>query len=307
MNMPASVLEKVDLREYNSWKVGGSAEFFAAPKSPAELAELQIWAHQENLKIHLLSGGSNVLVPDGILPGLTICLRNMSEIISSEQKFCHRRKQQRFFIECLAGASKASIARVFLQNRLAPAVFLTGIPGDVGGGIVMNAGVGENRTPREFCEIVDQFKVQRVDETGNGVVQQIYNHPEVQWQYRHSDGWQPGIIVSASLSWLWDPKSEVMQELKTATQRRIKSQPLDMPSCGSVFRNPQGNKAAILIQNAGLKGFTIGGAQVSEKHANFIVNIGGATSRDMAQVIDHVKNTVQEKTGIDLVAEVVRW
>nr|AIA13588.1 UDP-N-acetylenolpyruvoylglucosamine reductase [uncultured bacterium] len=206
-------------------------------------------------------------------------------------------------VHCLAGTPKSEVAKVFSQNRLAPAIFLTGIPGDMGAGVVMNAGIGENRVPREFCEIVKSIEVLRLDEsTGQFSTVTILGR-DINWEYRHSSKWQPGIITRVVVGWKNEPDAAVSKEVVIQTRKRVSTQPLDQPNCGSVFRNPLGHKSAQLIEQCGLKGFRVGGASVSKKHSNFIVNDQGASANDVHKVIEHVRKTVLEKTGVELKTE----
>lgn len=287
------IQEKVVTAPYTSWLVGGVAEYFALPTTEQQLKEAWAWAQETQMQITILGGGSNVLVSDEGIPGLTLCLKNFRELKTREE-------QGRLHIEVLSGAGKSELLKVFLKYKLAPALFLAGIPGDVGGGVVMNAGVAESFVPREFCEIVDWFEVLKPD-----LSVQKYTHSEIRWEYRHSFNWQPGIITRVGLSWPLDPDETILQKVKDANRVRLAKQPLDMPSCGSVFINPPGHKSAQLIDSCGLKGFSIGGAQVSLKHANFIVNTGQATATDLWQVIQHVSKTVFEKKNVQLKTEVV--
>lgn len=290
--------ENVNIGSMTWWKVGGAAEFFAQPENSVDLNTVFTWAHKSKLPIHILSGGSNVLVSDEKTPGLTVSLSELKGIIRVDES-------ERFKIECLAGTPKSDVAREFLTRKLAPAVFLTGIPGDMGGGVVMNAGVGEKRTPREFCEIVDEIEVLKWNEEEGASVFQKMKSSELSWSYRHSKGWQPGIITRMKVSWQNQPKVEVLGEVREATKKRVRTQPLNLPSGGSVFKNPEGHKSAQLIESCGLKGFKIGGAEVSEKHANFIVNRGNATSLDIHNLICHIRDTVYQSHGVRLETEVV--
>ncbi len=178
---------------------------------------------------------------------------------------------------------------------------MAGIPGDVGGGVVMNAGVAENMQPREFCELVFSIKVLKED-----LSIQEYLFEDLQWSYRHCEGWKPGVIVEVVLKTSKNDFPDVLDKVRDANKVRLSKQPLDKPSCGSVFRNPQGFKAAQLIDQNGLKGHTIGQAQVSTKHANFIVNLGQATASEIDQLIKHVQKVIKEKTQVELQTEVVR-
>ncbi len=280
------------LKNLNSWLVGGEAEYFCQPTSVEELKECVAWAQQKNLAITILGGGSNVLVADQGVRGLTICLKSFSglEEVSANE-----------FV-ALSGTSKSEVLKVFLKNKLPPALFLAGIPGQVGGGVVMNAGVAESFVPREFCEIVSWVEVLKPD-----LSLKKYANADIDWSYRHSEGWQPGIITRVGLSWKNGIlEGAILNKVKDANRNRLSKQPLDMPSCGSVFRNPKGHKAAQLVDSCGLKGFTIGGAQVSTKHANFIVNTGNATALELWDLIVRVQKTVLEQKQVQLQTEVVR-
>lgn len=298
MTTPASIEKNKSLKKLNWWRVGGVVEFFASPKTLEELKSVWHWAWQNKKKIWLVSGGSNILMPDGVLSGVMISLHELKGITKIETG-------ENIWIYCLAGTPKAEVAKYFLQNRLPPAVFLTGIPGDMGAGVVMNAGIGENRTPREFCEIVKRIVVLRLNEnSGDFSLHTIEGH-KIKWEYRHSSDWQPGIIVEVVVGWPNLPDLNVSNEVRVQTKKRVATQPLDLPNCGSVFRNPVGHKSAQLIESCGLKGFRVGGAAVSLKHANFIVNDKGATASDIKAVIEHVRETVFLQKGINLIAEVV--
>jgi UDP-N-acetylmuramate dehydrogenase len=291
------IKSQVQLAEYTSWLIGGPADYLALPTQIDELRFALQWAHDRKLPVTILGGGTNVLVSDHGIRGLTICLRRFSKIET---------KQANGFLEiqCLSGTAKSELLKSFLKSKLAPALFLAGLPGDVGGGIVMNAGVAEAFVPREFGEIVESFDVLRFD--GQRFETKTFNHADVTWSYRHSRGWEPGIIVSARLKWKMEEDPTILEKVKQANKVRLSKQPLDMPSCGSVFINPANAKSAQLIDSCGLKGFRMGDAQVSLKHANFIVNLHKATAIDTWNVILHVQKTVKEKTGISLKTEVVR-
>jgi len=300
--------ENVSLKSMTSWLVGGVADFLARPRSVDDLRDAVEWARTRSLPITILSGGSNVLVSDRGIRGLTISLRKFSSAVVTVRDAGLDGSEgagagavvERLVIECLAGTSKSELLKIFLKHRLEPALFLAGLPGDVGGGVVMNAGVSEQMKPREFVEFTDWFEVLKPD----GSIQR-FERDDVEWAYRHCNGWQPGIITRVGLSWPLVPSADVLDRVKAANRIRLTKQPLDMPSCGSVFKNPPGTSSGREIEAAGLKGFTIGGAQVSMKHANFIVNTGDATARDIDSVIKHVQKTVRESAGIELRTEVV--
>lgn len=291
------IIEGQSLRAFNWWKVGGQAQYYCAPKTIEDLQQALIFAKDKNLKVNILSGGSNVLIKEGLIQGLCIHLHEFTGLEVEDSA-------QSIVLTCLAGTRKSDLAKVFLQKKLAPAVFLTGIPGDVGGGVVMNAGIGEQRQPREFCEIVSWIEVISTDPSTYGKIQR-YQSEDLHWEYRHSKGWQPGVIARVGIECANKPDPNVMNEVRAANKKRVATQPLNQPSCGSVFRNPTGLKSAILIQDCGLKGLQIGGAQVSQKHANFIINAGGATADDIFALIQKVKARVQQEKAVELQQEVV--
>ncbi len=292
--MSLKILKNVNCAEYTSWLVGGEAEHFCLPENIQQLQEALEFSKQQNLPVTILGGGSNVLISDQGIPGLTICLRRFSSVNSEI-------RDGRIFIQALSGTAKSELLKIFLKNKLAPALFLAGLPGDVGGGVVMNAGVAESFHPREFMEFVDSIEVMNP----MGEIHQI-NKSDLKISYRHTDGWQPNIITTVNMSWPLEEDLEILNKVKEANKTRLSKQPLDMPSCGSVFKNPEGFKAAQLIDQCGLKGFRIGDAQVSLKHANFIVNLDQARAADIWDVILHVQKTVLEQKNVQLKTEVVR-
>lgn len=292
--MSLNVLQNVNLAQYTSWLIGGDAQHFCAPTNIAELQEALNYSIQNNLPITILGGGSNVLISDRGIKGLTICLRRFSEIKSEVI-------DNRLHIDCLAGTAKSELLKLFLKYQLPPALFLAGLPGDVGGGVVMNAGVAEMFQPREFMELVDSIEVM----TLKGEIRPL-KKSDLKVKYRHTEGWQPHIVVRVKISWPMDKDESILQKVREANKIRLSKQPLDMPSCGSVFKNPEGYKVAQLIDQCGLKGYRVGDAQVSLKHANFIVNLDKASAQDTWDLILHVQKTVKEKTGVDIQTEVVK-
>ena len=290
----------VRLAPMTSWLVGGPAEYYVEPSSEAELEEALRFAHEQKLPVTVLGGGTNVLISDKGIRGLVIVLKRFNQAKVSEER-------GHLCVEALSGFSKSELLKVFLKAKLAPALFLAGLPGDIGGGVVMNAGVGEMITPREFVEITTEIEVWRWPVSGAFRLEKVrLKASELQWSYRHCEGWRPGLIAKVWVEWPIEPDTTILERVREANRVRLQKQPLDKPSCGSVFINPPGSSAGRVIEGAGLKGFSIGGAQVSEKHANFIVNLGGATADQIWQVITHVQSTVQAKAGVALKTEVVR-
>ncbi|MGE4133789.1 MAG: UDP-N-acetylmuramate dehydrogenase [Bdellovibrionales bacterium] len=287
------IQKNVPLHDYAWWKIGGPADWFCAPTSIEEVKQAYDFARENNLKVTILGGATNVLISDQGIEGLTISTRGLRGTSVAE-------REGRVVIEAWAGTPKSELTKIFLQRRLAPALFLCGLPGDVGGGIVMNAGVGEAIRPREFVELVDWVEV--LDSQSLQIRQ--FQRDELHWEYRHSSGWQPGMVVRAGLSWPSEPEPDISRRVTEATKNRRTRQPLELPSCGSTFKNPPNGKSGALIEQAGLKGLQVGQAQVSTKHANFIVNLGGARAADVDQIIRTVQDTVEKKSGVKLECEV---
>lgn len=283
---------KIPLAQYTSWNIGGPAEFFIQPRSLNELKQSVQWAADHRVALTVLSGGSNCLISDKGIKGLVVNLSKFTGTVVED-------RGSHLHISAIAGTPKSDLLKIFLKYKLAPALFLAGIPGDVGGGVVMNAGIAEQIKPREFVEIVEWIRVLR----GQNIL--MFTRDDLKWSYRHCEGWKPGIIVEVGIAWPMQPDEQILVKVREANTNRLKRQPLDKPSCGSVFINPEGGKSGQLIESCGLKGTSFGDAQVSEKHANFIVNLGHATAADTKRLIEHVQKTVKDKTGFNLKTEVV--
>ncbi len=288
------IKENINLSPYSAWRVGGYADFFAEPQSIEDIKWIETQSKNQKWPITIIGGGTNCLISDDGLKGLVISLKKLVGITSFvEDDFLK--------IECLAGTPKLLLMKKLLKYQLAPAIFLSGIPGCVGGGVVMNAGVSENIMPYEFSQIVDWIDI-------------VYDyqvvrkkHSDIKWSYRSSGGWQPGIITRVGFKWPLQPIEHLSQKVKQARDMRLSKQPLKDASCGSTFINPKKHtklSAGQLIEQSGLKGFQIGQAKVSDKHANFIVNLGKATAWDIHSVISHVQKSVYDKTGILLQTEI---
>lgn len=286
--------KNISLKTFNSWQVGGAADFFGQPTTVEELKEFVSWANTQHLPIHILGGGSNVLISDQGLRGITLHLSKLTGVEVTETP-------QDILFDCFAGTSKAELLKNLLKYKLEAALFVAGIPGELGGGVAMNAGVAERIQPREFVEIVDWIEVLKTP----SLKIERFEKKDLKWDYRHCTGWQPGIITRVGIKIANDPKSDILERVRQANRLRAQRQPLELPSCGSVFVNPSGDKAGRLIEAAGLKGFTVGGAQVSLKHANFIVNLGIASAQDITEVILYVQKIVEQKFSVKLKTEVV--
>lgn len=290
--MQLEIQKNQELKNLTGWKTGGAAEFFCRPQNLQHLKEAFKWAKEKNQPITLLGGGTNVLISDQGVRGLVISLTALTAFEVKEDK-------NQLFISALCGLPKFKLMRIFAKYKLAPALFLSGLPGDVGGGVVMNAGVGHDVSPKEFQSIVEWVKVLSFD--GN---LKLFKKEDLKWQYRSCLGLGEGAVYEAGFSWPNEPLKDFHLKLKEMNQRRTSTQPLSESSCGSVFKNPPNEKAGRLIEKSGLKGHRIGGAEVSTRHANFIVNKGGALSSDIDRLICHVRETVKKDSNIMLEMEI---
>jgi len=288
----ANLRQGVPLRDFTTWKVGGPAEWFAEPVCRAELRELATWIHGQGLPLHCIGGGSNLLVADGGLAGLSICLRRLQ---GSQLEAAGG------WVEAAAGEPLPTLARKAARAGLHGLEWAVGIPGTVGGAAVMNAGAQGGCTA-EWLQAVE------VLDPRQPATPFWLNASELDFGYRHSRlQSEPLIVVSARfrLEPGHDPAA-LTARTSANLQRRTSSQPYQWPSCGSVFRNPEPEKAGQLIEALGLKGLRIGGAEVSGLHANFIVNTGDACAADIDALIREVQRRVAAARGIQLRPEVHR-
>jgi len=281
----------VAMAAHVSWRAGGRAEQVYVP---ADLTDLQAFMQSDRVRepLAFIGLGSNLLVRDGGFAGTLVLLHRALGRIELE-----RVRGDLGVVYAEAGVSSPKLARFAARHDLVGAEFLAGIPGTLGGALAMNAGC----YGRETWEIVSQ--VLTLDRAGT---LKKRSPKDFHVGYRHVEPVLPRAewFVAA---WLMLPRGDgavSRQEIKRLLAARVASQPLELPNAGSVFRNPPGDHAARLIESCGLKGRTIGGAQVSEKHANFIVNTGGATATDIETLIDQVEATVAERTGVRLQREV---
>ena len=278
------------MAKHTSFRIGGNAEVMAFPKTKEELSDIFKTSALLDTKPVILGAGTNVLAPDEGIPGLVICLKDALD--GMEQLGGNR-------ISVMAGVTMTRAA-VFAANRnLGGMEFAHGIPGTVGGGVYMNAGAYGG----ELCQIVESVEV--MDPSGNLTVK---TNAEMEFSYRHSVLEDSGeIVVSVVFRLEERPAEEVRAKMKELQGKRSASQPLDLPSAGSAFKRPVGGYAAALIDQAGLKGYQVGGAAISTKHAGFAVNLGGATAGDVKQLLKEVSDIVFEKSGIRLEPEVRIW
>ncbi len=290
-NIPNLKLERdFPLAKLTSFRIGGPAACAAFPKSEEELSALLRLCAEQDVEPVILGAGTNVLAPDAGLNSLVIVLKDALEGMEQISETA---------IRVMAGVTMSRAAVFAAGLNLGGLEFAHGIPGTVGGGVYMNAGAYGG-------EIKDVCTRVRIMER-NGEARWITNE-EAAFSYRHSaieDN--PWIVVSAEFELSHKPEEEVWAKMKELIAKRRASQPLDLPSAGSAFKRPVGGYAAALIDQTGLKGFQVGGAAVSEKHAGFVVNLGGATAADVQELLKQVSDRVYDRTGIRLEPEVRIW
>lgn len=272
------------MSKYTSWRVGGPAETFFVPSSLDDLSMFLQELHPA-VPVFWFGVGSNLLVRDGGISGVVI---SAARILKDLERVEH------FVVRAGCGLPCTQLARQCIRWGIGPSEFFAGIPGTVGGALAMNAGAHGSET----WELVES--VRTIDRTG-GINQRAPSEYSI--GYRSVTGPGNEWFIEATLR--FDPQvTPSIETMNEMLDRRKQTQPLGLPSCGSVFRNPPGDHAARLIEAAGLKGFSIGGAEVSEKHANFIINKDNATATDIEELIEHVREKVIEAHGITLVHEV---
>lgn len=277
----------VSMRKMNSWRVGGPVSLAVYPENREQLAALMEEIGSEPFLI--LGNGTNVLVPDAGLTGILIKLgRGFTSLECKEDT-------------CTAGAA---IPLVMLAGKIADLgltglEFAAGIPGTLGGAVIMNAGAHGEEIAK-FLKTVEIYDVQSKS-------YHTLSKQEMHFNYRYSvlKGNPHKIVTAASFTFPPGNRDFSKGKMKRYKEERLQKQPWDLPNAGSVFKNPPGLAAGALIDKAGLKGMRIGDAQISEKHANFIVNLGNATSAEILQLIQHIEKTVHEKYNIQLEREVM--
>jgi UDP-N-acetylmuramate dehydrogenase len=283
-----SVEANVNLAEFTTYRVGGPAQWFIAPHSLEQLQASVAWANQEGLPIMALGAGSNLLISDRGLPGLIIVTRHLRD-----QTFDETSGQ----ITVAAGKPIPRLCGQLAKQGWAGFEWAVGIPGTIGGAVVMNAGAHGG-------DISDSLVKTLVLQPDGNVL--TLNKEDLRYSYRSSSlqGSQQ-IVLQATFVLQPGQSPNVVQQLTDShINHRLTTQPYDLPSCGSVFRNPLPQKAGQLIEQSGLKGFRVGGAQVSEKHANFIVNCSGATASDIYTLIFKIQKNIEAQWGIKLHPEV---
>ena len=275
------------LSNHTTFRIGGAAKYFAVPKNEEEIMEAVDFAIVKGLPHYILGKGSNVLFPDEGYSGVVI------EIGAGMEKV---ERIGDTGIRAQAGVSLSSLAAFAAREGLAGLEFAGGIPGTLGGAVTMNAGAYGG----EMKDVIRQVTVLTPE-----CEQKVLSREELDLSYRHSCiPKNHFLVLEAELSLTPAPEQEIRAKMAELREKRVEKQPLEYPSAGSTFKRPEGYFAGKLIQDSGLKGFTVGGAQVSEKHSGFVINKGNATAADVMELIRQVTAKVKEDTGVTMEPEV---
>ena len=284
------ILYNEPMAKHTSFRIGGAAEAMAFPKDTEELAQLLKVSRLLDHTPAILGAGTNVLAPDEGVSGLVICLKDCLDGME---------RLDETHIRVMAGVTMTRAAMFAAKQGLSGLEFAHGIPGTVGGGVYMNAGAYGG----DIGSVLTRAEV--MDPEGNVIT---FSREDMGFSYRHSRLEDtPGIVIAAVFRLTPLDSGDIMNRMKELMAKRSASQPLDLPSAGSAFKRPVGGFAAALIDEAGLKGYQVGGAAISRKHAGFAVNLGGATARDVTELLRQVSDRVYEKSGIRLEPEVRIW
>ena len=282
----SEVLFNEPLKKYSFTKTGGNAEVLVRVKTEEDFQNIIKYSYDHEIELTILGNGSNVLISDTGISGIVVITSDMNNIELSEENI----------LSCYAGTTLKELTDFCIENSLTNLEFSCGIPGSVGGAIFMNAGAYGG----EMKEVVE--KVEVFDRKG---IKKVYSNEDMKFSYRHSVIQETGEIISKVYFKMIDGnKEEIVARVNELNKMREEKQPLEYPSCGSVFKRPVGYFAGKLIQDAGLQGLTVGGAQVSTKHAGFMVNINNATCEDYKNLIKKVQEEVFKHSGVELECEV---
>lgn len=276
------------MSRHTTFRVGGAADFFVEIGSPDELMDIIHYLTETDRAYFILGNGSNLLVGDKGYDGVILHLGERFNGITVEGNT----------ITAKAGALLSTVAKTAAKNGLSGMEFAAGIPGTMGGAVVMNAGAYEG----EMKQIVTKVTVM----TRDGEILELDNET-MEFGYRTSIiKNRPFIVLSAVISLEKGDAASIQDKMDDFNRRRRSKQPLEYPSAGSTFKRPEGHYAGKLIMDAGLRGYRIGGAQVSEKHCGFIINVGNATAADISELMDEVAERVEEQFSVTLEPEIIR-
>lgn len=279
------ILFNEPLKQYTYTKVGGAADYLAFPRNQYELKRIVTFANAQEIPWMVLGNSSNIIVRDGGIEGFVIMFDHFHDV-----------RVNGYVIEAEAGAKLIDVTHVARYHSLTGFEFACGIPGSIGGAVYMNAGAygGEIAHILQSCKVLTQ----------EGEIKTL-TAEELAFGYRHSKIQETGdVVISAKFALAPGNYDQIDQEMARLTHLRELKQPLEYPSCGSVFKRPVGHFAGQLISEAGLKGHRIGGVEVSEKHAGFMINVDHGTAKDYEELIAHVIATVEKSAGVTLEREV---
>lgn len=284
-----NLLPNEPMSKHTTFCIGGPADLMVLPTTEEQAAAVIRACAEAEVRPYLLGLGSNLLVSDAGLQGVVLKLaENLSQVQVQENRLI-----------CQAGASNEQVAKTAQAHGLAGYEFASGIPGTIGGAAIMNAGAYDG----EFSQVAESVRCI----TPAGDLVEI-SADQAQWSYRHSMMMDEGYLVAGATLALQPQDPAVIQKrMDDLRQRRESKQPLEMPSAGSTFKRPEGHFAGKLIQDSGCQGLTVGGAQVSTKHAGFVVNTGNATAADVLGLIEEVQKRVMERFGVAMEPEVRMW
>lgn len=283
------LIENASLKYLNTYGIDTNARYLIYPQDIDKLIELLDYLKSNNIKYFIIGGGSNIILPDEDFDGAVISLKKINEVVIEGSK-----------VVAGAGVSLGVLIKKCIVNNLKGLEYLTCIPGSLGGALLGNAGIKDH----EIYDYIDSVDIIR-----DGKIIH-YKKDDIAYSYRNTMFKDTeDIIVGATFQLDTGNKDEMEEIVEDIRRKRTNTQPLDYPSAGSVFKNPEGDYASRMIESLGLKGYYIGGAKISEKHANFIINFSNATSKNIKELIDYIKLRVKEKYDIDLELEqrIINW
>ncbi|MDK2820681.1 MAG: UDP-N-acetylmuramate dehydrogenase [Clostridia bacterium] len=286
-NLTFPVKTNEPLSRYTTWRVGGPADLFVQPLKQEELSFCLDFANRKGLPVYIMGNGSNLLVKDGGVRGLVIQTKNLCKINVDGQN-----------IQADCGVLLPRLLQVVTENGLGGLEFAAGIPATIGGAVVMNAG-----TPAGCLgDVVKGVEVLTLDGE-----RKLLNRKDINFSYRNSSIKQEGIVVSVNLELPFTDSGFSREKIKEILARRHSTQPIKWSNAGSIFKNPPEHYAGQLIEKVGAKGWRVGEAEVSEKHANFIINRGQAKASDVLELISKIQDAVYDQFGIKLELEIEVW
>ncbi len=279
------ILINEPMKNHTSFKIGGKADYLVLPNTNEQILNIRNFCVENDVPLYVIGNGSNLLISDNGLRGVVMKLsKNFSDCTIDNN-----------IITAQSGILLSKLANIAMNNSLTGLEFASGIPGSLGGAVYMNAGAYDG----EMKDVVVSTKY--IDK--NGTICTVYDD-EHKFSYRHSTFGENDIILECTMKLKQGEKEDIGAYMRELNSRRKEKQPLEYPSAGSTFKRPNGYFAAKLIDDCGLRGHKIGGAMVSEKHCGFVINADNATCDDVLKLMEHIKNVVMQKYGVELEAEV---